>query len=38
MRALSDEDLKNTNILETLKARYKELTGIDLGNSTLQES
>lgn len=38
MRALSDEDLKNTNILETLKARYKELTGIDLGDSTLQES
>lgn len=38
MRALSDEDLKNTNILETLKVRYKELTGIDLGDSTLQKS
>lgn len=38
IRALSDEDLKNTNILETLKARYKELTGIDLGDSTLQKS
>lgn len=38
MQALSNEDLKNTNILETLKARYKELTGINLGDSTLQES
>lgn len=38
MQALSDEDLKNTNILDTLKARYKELTGINLGDSTLQES
>ena len=38
MSALSEEDVKNSQLLERLKAQYKELTGIDLGKGTLNES
>lgn len=38
MAALSEEDIQNTQLVEKLKAQYQELTGIDLGSSTLQQS
>lgn len=36
MESLSEEDSNNIELLESIKTRYKDLTGIDLGNSDLQ--
>lgn len=38
MKALSEEDQKNTKLLDTLKVKYKELTGIDLSGGTTKEN